>query len=1770
MRYQNLIARLNNLTSSEDIVNYFKALRQDAMVWEGFVQIIDQPSLAEALSRQHQLINPGTVAVIFHDNDFEFASLGKTRASREALERMMFGYENYLLSSEPVKTLEEAGLLALALIEKRDTETGWLGIIQDIITRMKITNDGRFLTYWGTIFAAIINLVVDKEDFLRSFVNIEQPEIGVGVITHMVLCLPILDAIKADMLSQCVLPLSPSVQAVMLNHLKTMAGDPLTAIVAEKLIKKYALLEQEQKSTREYWNSPVVSMRHAFELQSVAEIAQYSGDWQLANRLNDRSLEIVSALLKLSKVKKAGIVLGEDPAMNIHELFTTEELSDTDVIKELVYTRTNVDSGITDGESPISIIKQARSMTNAGNEALAGIELRARLKLLSDDEFEQSFLRGPEHIRGWDPVDWLGVMLSSGANDDAMKLAKLLIERNPNNIAANKAAAEAAAASHDYQSSAIYLEALAVLEPGSKENQRNLAKSYIATDDNESAYNIYKNLTAAPEEAAEKDLLDFGEIALATGRPQETLGAAATLLEKNSESVFGLTLSGLALHQTGQTEKAIDELRRAVAVSDGEPKPWIELGQILWSGGDKESALTTFREGIAANPGNFTLQTIYATKLMDNGMVTEALPYLRDLSQKENDPEVDWLLIKAMKHLGMDGIEEALSVFIERHSEDFRFKGEYGEKLVWQHNVKDGLAFLQSIQEYLPQEAGWSLAYVEGLMRPDYLPLASKPLANIQVQSLARNLLDDILQREPDNLNAKLLNAEWLLGNGDFIGARSAYNELMDLSQGGKDLPLARLFTGLARSASMTGDHEIALAALEQAMSMEPEWYALQRFKAEFYESSGDGESAIKQGLGALEIASECPENHIWLLGLLAGLNAKKEYEGVLAEAIQKFPKNLSVRLIEAQQLIPNATLEESQEIEARLLSLVEEPQNSEDLVKSAVVFSSLDNPESTIACLVKAANGGSEEAKIMLSGLYRIRKEHENALATLESIQSGTPLLGLLKSEVEFDRSGLVIDDGHQIDLAVNHSYMNYEEAFLPVEWKELITSNRPGIVLRTRIAMALGQAQDLQQAVNNWVIEEPDNLEARIYAIELALACNAAEEYENLLNYEPAQDELKFARHFELLRMEHRLDSDSSILEDELEPSYIGTMSVEEPQKIALVRLLAAAGNLNDAESYFEMANAIFGTTTELPQILRIGLVRNLVKCAADLNRWSEALSLASIGRTIATNNAAMLMQTLKCHTGAQEFNNRSEDMGVVIHRAPEELFSTPAEIEEMMGTSPETGFDAMANWLARYKLAVNPTRENIRALALLTPSAEDATALMSGLRRIGQLNTAMQIAKKFTEHHGVLYEMALCVMEEDPEKAVEYLEKSLAAFPVQPLALKLRSACIRRIGHSSEAMEGLEEALSLWTNEYLWHEEAAEQWMKLGNLENPVTHLQQASLYKPEDIGLNRKLGDALFKTGNATEALKQLLIVAEKQPEQSSLWESISESHQLTGDLELAMEAAEKAVQVDPFSVSARLKAGKIRWKRGEVEKALDQVNLAISIEPENADNYVFLARIYADQGDKGKALEMLCKVPSNGAVSLQTMIEHASLLKELKGAAAARDQIASFSEQYPENPELLKLLAEAEDECGNTKKAELVARKALDIHPGEAGLQMLLGKIQAKVGNLDQAVSYFSRAIALEPKSSEAYHNLSKTYLAQRDYVKAKKVLEQGIEKIPGDVELYLTCAALLKEAKDYQGAEKMLRKASQIEPRNVNIRRQLGAVLALNLVHQTQEVSTQL
>jgi tetratricopeptide (TPR) repeat protein len=102
-------------------------------------------------------------------------------------------------------------------------------------------------------------------------------------------------------------------------------------------------------------------------------------------------------------------------------------------------------------------------------------------------------------------------------------------------------------------------------------------------------------------------------------------------------------------------------------------------------------------------------------------------------------------------------------------------------------------------------------------------------------------------------------------------------------------------------------------------------------------------------------------------------------------------------------------------------------------------------------------------------------------------------------------------------------------------------------------------------------------------------------------------------------------------------------------------------------------------------------------------------------------------------------------------------------------------------------------------------------------------------------------------------------------------------------------------------------------------------------------------------------------------------------------------------------------------------------------------------------------------------------------------------------------------------------------------------------------------------------IRMAPDSLEAYLELGSVYQERREFSHALQAYQQAIRVAPGDYQAFYQSGLIMRDSKDYMNAESMLRRAAELVPDNVGqvaltIRRQLVAVIALNLVHHKQEV----
>src|SRR5690606_16900129 len=105
--------------------------------------------------------------------------------------------------------------------------------------------------------------------------------------------------------------------------------------------------------------------------------------------------------------------------------------------------------------------------------------------------------------------------------------------------------------------------------------------------------------------------------------------------------------------------------------------------------------------------------------------------------------------------------------------------------------------------------------------------------------------------------------------------------------------------------------------------------------------------------------------------------------------------------------------------------------------------------------------------------------------------------------------------------------------------------------------------------------------------------------------------------------------------------------------------------------------------------------------------------------------------------------------------------------------------------------------------------------------------------------------------------------------------------------------------------------------------------------------------------------------------------------------------------------------------------------------------------------------------------------------------------------------------------------------------------------------------------HLSEALLYTPDSLEVHLELGKAYQSRRQFALAQKVYQEAIQLAPNDYRPYFQAGQALKESKEYLEAEVMLRRAAQLAPNELSVHRLLGAIVALNLVHNRRTVSAE-
>ncbi len=521
-----------------------------------------------------------------------------------------------------------------------------------------------------------------------------------------------------------------------------------------------------------------------------------------------------------------------------------------------------------------------------------------------------------------------------------------------------------------------------------------------------------------------------------------------------------------------------------------------------------------------------------------------------------------------------------------------------------------------------------------------------------------------------------------------------------------------------------------------------------------------------------------------------------------------------------------------------------------------------------------------------------------------------------------------------------------------------------------------------------------------------------------------------------------------------------------------------------------------------------------------------------------------------------------------------------------------------EQLSKWILRGKLVFDATEDDLPPLG----DGQISTELI-GLRMLKASKASIQslitAASPFQNHAILRFQIALSVTETHPHWAISLLEglrklsdgEILAHLPkkywvISPdhfralIGVALAQAVLQDqsveglTARQSTAAEALTSALGFYPDEPNWHLLAAQlaqlDSSKPENLQKAIYHLEKALTYNAQSVAIHLKLAQlhlSLQKPELAIQTLENASALDDENP-LIDYW--LAKAYLQAHQHDLAAQYAQAAMDKNPLNSDFILLRGEIALQMQDAVTALQLAEQALEHPTEDPHVWSLFARALHAAGKGDDAIRVLEQTIPHKPEFLDLHLERIVILRQWRGAEAALQEIETLLESFPQAISLLINQAEILAELGKTEPAISAAQTALRLsHQATSNVSLekhaqshrLLGELFYRSGHLDQSVYHLSEAINLIPSDASTYLTLGDLYLSRGENERALAAYQRCLSIDANNSRAYFKSGILYKEMKDYPNAEQMLRHAAKLEPDNLAIQRQLGAVVALNLIH---------
>jgi tetratricopeptide (TPR) repeat protein len=1772
-----LLNKLGSLFDQKTTKSLIAAYRNNPLLWKELEKQGLPEAWIEFANSDSEAWHPGILAIYFLDPSLARQDLTNLSIQfpLELTEKAAKVLETVRLTGLEPANLKDVALLAVTLRNFHTDQESWKGLFSFL------TEGKTKLQAWKSSLSILPDLSPDFEAALDELIHTcptEHKDALSELIVSLMQSFPLTETQQYEFLSKLLENADLEFQVKILDQLQGVVEPSFVKLLANSfLINQNERLEDAAKISPK---SSAQLQKEIEKYQNLAMLNQFAGQTQKASQAIELAFKAINSN-QASLLRGMAIELEQSNPEEARK--TWEEvlrlLPDNDT-----YRTEYAEFLLKHDESEFAsdLLSQVKDDQSTALFALRYPQLRIQTTEAHqalDNAMNRKTLPTGTSRFGLDS-DNLKAAQYAFENKQyqiAGDYIKKAVQENPNNLDTIRMAAKIhqrlANLEEAIESSAL----LAIFEPDNQNNNKELARLYLQTHQGEKALDIYGKIIEDYNQADRGDLLTYAEIAIKAGKPERAIPISESFLAHDQLDGEALVLLSRALIASNQKSQAVELLDRASAIAPEKPTSWLSLARIWIDLGEQEQAKQSLRKAKAALPGDPQILTALGKLYLENEEITDAISALKQAFELDSEnPEVRKSLAAAWLKQGyLDEAWETVSPLEEDYASDPELALILGRLALEQEDLVQARPWLKFAWQSLKNDEAL-LAYSACL-----IGLNDKhPTKNQEELETLLEALETKSAQSSDDFEIVLLTTDLQAAVGQAEEAYSGYLKLLDWPQAKAPRAYHHLQLQIGKTAGKLGLNDISLASLQEAMLINPDNLETRHILTKAFLDSDLAEEANNTARSALQIAPADLENVLWFSQFMSDNGNEKESIQVLKDAIHLRPEDKTLYLTLARIHARANDLNETKTVINKMLSL--DSITTEEYVDVANLYFHLNETEEASSIILKAISDNPspdfEETRNLVYSILRLGDvpAAEKLTDDLRTSIGNHPCYAILVSDVLTANKKFMPALENLKDLLNQVEFSSENECLVSQKFSESVPDFPPytksGLYYRAaQVERLTGDLIAAQKHADMAQKENPQDEDIIILQAGLALSLRNSQKLESVLDYLNPQALSGRATQdlVQMLTLEALLQDDAQKI-SMLWEHFLSSQGPDAFYHAVEALNQESSGSEEDAiqsltkafellESQQDKQNKAAFDISDHFQWIWSCLAVSLA--AWKLSQWEISnKSLASALSTVRVNPVANQLLAAYISDNQRQHNNAS-----LLHEnkhAPE-FFPSDDSLELLEEQVALAGRflkpSALMSQLKIGQAVFGGHWNDDDDLALLVTNGRQAAQALSVLVNPEKIR---QISDTFGNDSEVLFQQAILNLYQEPQLSQQLVDRLLEERSNDPELFAIRALALR--DQPEKAAESIEKALEIWPDEDEWHAFAANMYQDARLYAQAASHLEEALQISPKSAHYWQLLGDVKLLEKDYHAAKDYFGKASDLFPDNPQALDSLARINQQLGEHQIAIQCWQKAMQVDPTNPTYLESIAESYLARKEFSQAISQANQVLQVEPNSSRALLVKARAEIGLGKPSEARQTIlaAKTVVDNAIPFELLsIELDSVNKPNYGVNAAQLLV----EEYPESPAVLNKLAGYQIEAGLLEKAANNLRSSLSIDESNPETLTLLGKIDRMTGHLDKAISNLDQAIKLDPSRIEAYLEMGQTYQERREIPKAIETYHRAISMVEKDPRPYVQAAAAYKESRDYRNAEYMLRQAAQFSPTDQSIRRQLAALVALNLVNNLQE-----